>query len=229
MRLVIVYIAKQIDESGSTNKFTDTDYEVFSDAATHVYNGGSPFARHTYRYTPLAAYICLVNNVIHPLAGKILFCLCDIAIGLIYWRITEHQRNSLPSGEKTWQTITVVACWIFNPLNVVIPTRGSNDNIILLLVFIALYFLLKKAVCTRRHFIWFVCTFQDLPNHLQLCLLLLYRHGPEFDRKRTNTPSYCQQERLFYEKPSCIYNCLSRHLHWANSFLLLYLWVRISV
>ena len=146
LRLVIVYIAKLIDESGSTNKFTDTDYEVFSDAATHVYNGGSPFARHTYRYTPLAAYICLVNNVIHPLAGKILFCLCDIVMGLIFWRIIEHQREQLPNEVKanTWKTVTFVACWIFNPMIVGMPTRGSNDNIISLLIFIALYFLLKK-------------------------------------------------------------------------------------
>jgi len=90
VRLLFVWIAKLIDESGSTVKFTDTDYEVFSDAATHVYNGGSPFARHTYRYTPLAAYICLVNNFIHPLAAKIVFCICDILMGLIFWKIAEH-------------------------------------------------------------------------------------------------------------------------------------------
>ena len=93
LRLVVVAIAKYIDETSTTNKFTDTDYEVFSDAATHVYNGGSPFARHTYRYTPLAAYICLVNNTIHPLAGKIVFCFCDILLGFLFWEIVEHQRN----------------------------------------------------------------------------------------------------------------------------------------
>ena len=146
LRLVIVWIAKWIDENSTTNKFTDTDYEVFSDAATHVYNGNSPFARHTYRYTPLAAYICLVNNVIHPLAGKIVFCMCDVAIGIIFWRIIEHQRNSLPVDvkEATWKTVTFVSCWIFNPMIVAMPTRGSNDNIVSLLIFIALYFLLKK-------------------------------------------------------------------------------------
>lgn len=95
LRLILVYIAKIIDESGSVNKFTDTDYEVFSDAATHVYNGGSPFARHTYRYTPLAAYICLVNNLLNPLAGKIIFCICDILLGFIYWEIVEHQKKHL--------------------------------------------------------------------------------------------------------------------------------------
>ena len=33
---------------------------------------------------------------------------------------------------------------MFNPMIVGMPTRGSNDNIISLLIFIALYFLLKR-------------------------------------------------------------------------------------
>ena len=85
----MIYIAKVIDESPGPNKYTDTDYEVFSDAATHVYNGGSPYARHTYRYTPLAAYICLVNNVVHPLAGKVVFSLLDLVMGALYWHLVK--------------------------------------------------------------------------------------------------------------------------------------------
>jgi GPI mannosyltransferase 1 subunit M len=37
-----------------------------------------------------------------------------------------------------------VAFWIYNPVTVGMSTRGSNDNIIALLVFASLYFLLKK-------------------------------------------------------------------------------------
>jgi len=89
LRLIFVGVAMLIDEKTPNMKYTDTDYFVFSDAATHVYNGGSPYSRATYRYTPLAAYICLVNNIIHPLAGKIVFCLLDIVMGWIMWALVE--------------------------------------------------------------------------------------------------------------------------------------------
>lgn len=88
-RFVIVYIASIIDEATPNMKYTDTDYDVFSDAATHVYNGNSPYARHTYRYTPLAAYICVVNNLIHPLAGKVIFCILDVLMAVFMWSLIE--------------------------------------------------------------------------------------------------------------------------------------------
>ena len=87
VRVAMVVIGEYIDRVSDGFKYTDTDYNVFSDAATHVYYGESPYKRHTYRYTPLAAYICLVNNYIHPVSGKIVFCICDILMALILWRI----------------------------------------------------------------------------------------------------------------------------------------------
>ena len=38
-RIILVWIAAIIDEKTPNMKYTDTDYDVFSDAATHVYNG----------------------------------------------------------------------------------------------------------------------------------------------------------------------------------------------
>lgn len=37
-----------------------------------------------------------------------------------------------------------MALWVFNPLIVGMPTRGSNDNIISLFLFIALYFMMHR-------------------------------------------------------------------------------------
>lgn len=141
-RFVLVYIASIIDERTPNMKYTDTDYDVFSDAATHVYHGNSPYARHTYRYTPLAAYICLVNNLIHPLAGKVVFCVLDVLMGVFMWSLIESQNKSRKF------TMLYVAFWIYNPVTVGMSTRGSNDNIIALLVFASLYFLLKKSYVT---------------------------------------------------------------------------------
>jgi phosphatidylinositol glycan class M len=65
VRILMIFIGLYIDNHTHL-WYTDFDYGVFSDAASHVWQGESPFERHTYRYTPLVAYLCLVNKVIHP-------------------------------------------------------------------------------------------------------------------------------------------------------------------
>jgi phosphatidylinositol glycan class M len=137
-RMVLIYVAHLVDTHSPHAKYTDTDYLVFSDAATHVYNGRSPFERHTYRYTPLVAYVALVNNYIHPLAAKVVFCICDILVGMVLWQIIQSQ---IPKGKNT---IYYVAFLLLNPLIFILSTRGSNDNMISLLVFTTIYFLLKR-------------------------------------------------------------------------------------
>ena len=88
IRVALVYIAELVDKSDSCLNYTDADYDVFSDAATHVRNGfGSPYARKTYRYTPLVAYICTLNNWYHPLACKGVFCVLDVVQAILFWSI----------------------------------------------------------------------------------------------------------------------------------------------
>jgi phosphatidylinositol glycan class M len=41
-----------------------------------------------------------------------------------------------------------VAFWIYNPMTIVMSTRGSNDNIITTLVFATIYYLLKRQYVT---------------------------------------------------------------------------------
>ena len=91
IRLILIYVAYVVDNSSDTIKFTDTDYDVFSDAAAHVCQGNSPYLRKTYRYTPLAAYICVINTFIHPLACKFVFVAFDIVLAVLIWDLVELQ------------------------------------------------------------------------------------------------------------------------------------------
>ena len=127
LRLMLIYVAHVIDTNSDTVKFTDTDYDVFTDAAVHVAGGGSPYARKTYRYTPLAAYICLVNPWVHPLACKFVFVLFDIILACILWDLCELQLK-----RSSWKvTAKTIACFvsglILNPLFLLMSCRGSND------------------------------------------------------------------------------------------------------
>jgi GPI mannosyltransferase 1 subunit M len=54
-------------------RYTDVDYLVFSDAASLMASGKSPYERSTYRYSPLLAFLLMPNSVIHPSWGKFLF------------------------------------------------------------------------------------------------------------------------------------------------------------
>ena len=124
-------------------KYTDVDYKVFSDAARFVYNAsnetrangplgkylsvGDPYARATYRYTPLLALLLLPNEFVHPLFGKVLFASCDILITyLLYLLLTSPLRRMIQNKAKT-----IISCiWLFNPIAINISTRGSSEAIL---------------------------------------------------------------------------------------------------
>ena len=59
-------------------KYTDIDYNVFTDAAAFLVKGLSPYDRSTYRYSPLLAWALVPNVLLHPMWGTALFCAADL-------------------------------------------------------------------------------------------------------------------------------------------------------
>lgn len=127
---VAMVIYGDYHDSNNEVKYTDVDYKVFTDAARHVSMGESPYERHTYRYTPILAWMLLPNITWHHLYGKFLFCLFDLAVAyLIYLHVKKYNESwALPCS---W-------VWLYNPLIIAVSSRGNADSIVVTLVLLTL-------------------------------------------------------------------------------------------
>lgn len=83
--------------------------------------------------------------------GKILFCLVDILVGWLLFKIaltrlplnvTIKKKLELLSESK-W---AVALFWLFNPLTVVISARGNADCVVCAAVILTIYLLRKNQV-----------------------------------------------------------------------------------
>jgi GPI mannosyltransferase 1 subunit M len=120
--------------------YSDIDYFVFSDAARHVYNGGSAFDRHTYRYSPLLAWLLVPNEFIVSWFGKVLFSIAGVVSGILIYKLT---------GRK----LVYASMWLFSPLTINISTRGSCDSLLILFVLATFYYMRQGHLKTAA--IWY--------------------------------------------------------------------------
>ncbi|WAQ88462.1 hypothetical protein PtA15_9A589 [Puccinia triticina] len=111
-------------DSRSSLKYTDIDYQVFSDAARALLSGGSPYDRATYRYTPLLALILTPNEFIHPCWGKALFGIADLLIGTMLYRLCPSHNAASSHGRL------VCLIWLLNPFVMNFSTRGSSESLL---------------------------------------------------------------------------------------------------
>uniref|UniRef100_A0A7S0RXY5 GPI mannosyltransferase 1 n=1 Tax=Pyramimonas obovata TaxID=1411642 RepID=A0A7S0RXY5_9CHLO len=121
-------------------KYTDIDYTVFSDAARLVSQGGSPYDRDTYRYTPLLAFALLPNIHVHPAWGKVLFSICDLCVGWLAYTIL-CMRGCTPRTAAKY-----TAMWLFNPFTVPIGTRGNCEALVSALLLSVLHSLMHGRI-----------------------------------------------------------------------------------
>ncbi|KAJ5658910.1 hypothetical protein N7507_005361 [Penicillium longicatenatum] len=150
LRLVLLVYGGWQD-AHSAVKYTDIDYMVFTDAARFVSNGDTPYARDTYRYTPLLAWMLLPTAWEAPgpwssvtfAFGKILFALADVLAGwLVVQLLTRCYRLSQERALRY-----VAAAWLWNPMVANISTRGSSEGLLGVLVAALLWATLtRKAV-----------------------------------------------------------------------------------
>lgn len=147
--ILLVYGAWQ--DAKSAVKYTDIDYMVFTDAARYVAGGASPYARDTYRYTPLLAWLLTPTAWSAPGSGtsglffhfgKVLFALSDVLAG---WLMSK----SLTSGSGTMDAPTArkyASVWLLNPMVANISTRGSSEGLLCVLVVALLWAMLRGRV-----------------------------------------------------------------------------------
>ncbi len=149
LRLALIQYGEYQDRSMLV-KFTDVDYRVFTDAARHAAAGRSPYSRHTYRYTPLLAWMLYPNVVVSPLFGKLLFCALDILAG---WIIHINVSKSLGGhglyrhlpNESEFQSRLAAFFWLYNPLVFIVSARGNAESVTICLVLLTLHLFRERV------------------------------------------------------------------------------------
>lgn len=148
-------------------KYTDIDYEVFTDAAKHVAAGRSPYKRPTYRYTPILAILLIPNITLHKAFGKSLFVLCDICAGCLIYVILITQKVDRSTAVRcSW-------LWFFNPFIIIVSTRGNAESVLAVLVLSTLYFMVTKHFTLSAIMLAFSVHFKIYPAIYALPLYLL--------------------------------------------------------
>jgi len=138
-RLILIAYA-DFHDSYFDVPYTDVDYNVFTDAARYALEQQSPFERHTYRYSPFLAWLLVPNIIVHKDFGKVLFSVIDILIAFLIREILARQR----CNEFVRDVCAVL--WLFNPLTMVISTRGNADSLAVFLVMLTLDLLQRDKI-----------------------------------------------------------------------------------
>ncbi len=143
LRVILLFWGLYQDAT-SPLKYTDIDYFVFTDAARYISRGYSPYARATYRYTPLLAYL-LLPTTWSPQSlwfhfGKVLFAIADVVAGWLIFVILRERGFGVSRAGK------FASIWLLNPMVATISTRGSSEGLLGVMVMGLLWAVLKRRI-----------------------------------------------------------------------------------
>ncbi|KAF2131946.1 glycosyltransferase family 50 protein [Dothidotthia symphoricarpi CBS 119687] len=148
-------------DAHSPMKYTDIDYYVFTDAARFISSGQSPYARDTYRYTPLLAWLIYPTTWSGPVwfsFGKVLFAVGDVVAGWMMFRILRTYRGM---GQE--RALKFASIWLLNPMVATISTRGSSEGLLGVFVTALLWAVLARRMAVAGFLLGFVVHFKIYP------------------------------------------------------------------
>jgi phosphatidylinositol glycan class M len=183
--------------------YTDIDYHVFSDGAKHVAKLESPYERETYRYTPLLAILMIPNVKIWYPIGKFVLSTIDVGVGYLIEKLLKKQQkqkdetfNDIIKGENDEAFYNYASLfYLYNPLTIVICTRGSADCIITFLVLLSLIYLEKRKYYLSAIIYGFAVHFKIYPIIYapSIFLYLLYKEYVRNNKKELPPIPFCQR------------------------------------
>ncbi|KAK9092492.1 hypothetical protein Syun_027403 [Stephania yunnanensis] len=164
---VVLIIYGEWQDSHMEVRYTDVDYIVFSDAASLMASGKSPYERSTYRYSPLLAFLLIPNSYIHCTWGKLLFSASDLLVGYFIYSLLKLR--CVPENLR----IVSVAVWLFNPFTFTIGTRGNCEPIVCAIVMWIILSLMNGKVMQAAFWYGFLVHFRIYPIIYALPILLV--------------------------------------------------------
>ncbi|KAK9380499.1 PIG-M-domain-containing protein [Kockiozyma suomiensis] len=138
MRVAFFYYGVYQDANAEI-RFTDIDYFVFTDASKFTAQGGTPYDRDTYRYTPILAWLLLPTTQ-YFWFGKLLFALGDIVAGWLMLRIFYLR------GLEYNRALKFASVWLLNPMVATISTRGSSEGLLGAVVIALLWAVYERKI-----------------------------------------------------------------------------------
>lgn len=177
-------------------KYTDIDYFVFTDAARFISQGQSPYARDTYRYTPLLAWMLYPTTWPGTFwfnSGKLLFAIGDVVAGWMMYRIL---RESRAMGKE--RALRYASIWLLNPMVATISTRGSSEGLLGVFVTALLWAVLKRRTVVAGMLLGFAVHFKIYP-FIYAASIVWWLDSPQVGRDavRKTEASVIDQMRAF--------------------------------